>query len=441
MGSCSIFVLAILTVVAFFLVPSWAEIRHISIEGDSRSVIEFEKFGFSHEGRLDITVTNISYSSDKVTPSSMGFFLITEENWVQVLVEYSRSDAAEAPCVLNNPQTKPLFKLLFNFEKIVDESYKKSFSPPDADEYKLMFANCMPNVKVWMNMRTAMYNLLKDGKRDYLSVGQTALPKLYFSMFFVYLVLTAGWCYLCWKKKGTVHMIHGLMGVLLVMKALNLLCEAEDKSYTKRTGTAHGWDIAFYGFSFVKGVMLFTVIVLIGTGWSILKPFLQEKEKRVLMIVIPLQVFANIAAVVIDESGPDRKDWITWTQLLLLLDVICCCAVLFPIIWSIKHLRQAAQTDGKAARSLMKLTLFRQYYIVLVSYIYFTRIVVFAVRTIISYQYSWSCDLTTELATMAFYIFTGYKFRPESHNPYFRLDDDEEEAAAEEALEDDDFEL
>jgi Lung seven transmembrane receptor len=61
---------------------------------------------------------------------------------------------------------------------------------------------------------------------------------------------------------------------------------------------------------------------------------------------------------------------------LLQVDIICCCAILFPIVWSIKHLREASQTDGKAARSLHKLTLFRQFYVMVVSYIYFTRIVV-----------------------------------------------------------------
>ena len=50
-------------------------------------------------------------------------------------------------------------------------------------------------------------------------------------------------------------------------------------------------------------VLLFTVIVLIGIGWSFLKPFLREKEKKVLMIVIPLQVLANLASVVIGETG------------------------------------------------------------------------------------------------------------------------------------------
>lgn len=64
------------------------------------------------------------------------------------------------------------------------------------------------------------------------------------------------------------------------------------------------------------------------------------------------------------------------------VDIICCCAILFPIVWSIKHLREASQTDGKAARSLHKLTLFRQFYVMVVSYIYFTRIVVRVARVL-----------------------------------------------------------
>ena len=58
-------------------------------------------------------------------------------------------------------------------------------------------------------------------------------------------------------------------------------------------------NVLFYIFGFFKGIIL---IVLIGTGWSFIKPNLQDKEKKVLMIVIPLQVIANVAQVVIDES-------------------------------------------------------------------------------------------------------------------------------------------
>ncbi|MCO5579771.1 hypothetical protein L7F22_033633 [Adiantum nelumboides] len=228
-----------------------------------------------------------------------------------------------------------------------------------------------------MNVRTEMYNLEgpAGGMKNFLPAGQTQLPTLYLTFFFIYVALVCLWIWLCLKSRPSVHTIHILMGALVFVKALDLICEAEDKIHIKATGTPHGWDVAFYVFSFLKGIMLFVVIVLIGTGWTILKPFLQDREKKVLMIVIPLQVFSNIASVVIDETGPFAKDWATWQKLLLLVDIACCCAVLFPIMWSIRDLKKAAQTDGKAARTLVKLTLFRQYYIVLFVYIYFTRVV------------------------------------------------------------------
>ncbi len=93
------------------------------------------------------------------------------------------------------------------------------------------------------------------------------------------------------------------------------------------------------------------------------KPFLGDKEKRILMVVVPLQVFANIAIIITDEESPSIKDWFTWRDMFHLVDIICCCAILFPIVWSIKHLREASHTDGKAARNLEKLTLFRQFYV------------------------------------------------------------------------------
>ena len=57
-----------------------------------------------------------------------------------------------------------------------------------------------------------------------------------------------------------------------------------------------------------------TIIVLIGTCRSFLKPYLQEREKNVLMFVIPLQVLANIVSIVIIENGPSTKYWFTWDQ-------------------------------------------------------------------------------------------------------------------------------
>lgn len=349
-------------------------------------------------------------------------------------------DDAEITCVLKSQYAK----VVFLFDSLHgNSSFNKLYVEPDAGQYSLIFANCLPQLLISMDVRSAMYNL--EGKsgdsRDYLPAGKTILPRVYFIFSLVYFGLAGVWIYVLYKKRLTAFRIHFFMLLVVILKALNLLCEAEDKSYIKRTGYAHGWDVVFYIFSFLKGIMLFTLIVLIGTGWSFLKPYLHDREKKVLMILIPLQVLANIAQVVIDETTPYGIDWMTWKEVFFLVDVICCCAVLFPIVWSIKNLREAARTDGKAAVNLMKLTLFRHYYIVVICYIYFTRVVVYALETITSYRYLWTSVVAGELATLAFYGFTGYKFKPEAHNPYFVIDDEEEEAAVEALKLEDEFEL
>ncbi|KAM0045437.1 putative transmembrane protein GPR107/GPR108 [Helianthus debilis subsp. tardiflorus] len=163
-------------------------------------------------------------------------------------------------------------------------------------------------------------------------------------------------------------------------------------------------------------------------------------SSKVLMIVIPLQVLANVASIVIGETGPFIRDWVTWNQVFLLVDIICCCAIIFPIVWSIRSLRETSKTDGKAARNLAKLTLFRQFYIVVIGYLYFTRIVVFALKTIAAYKYQWVSSAAEEIASLVFYLVMFYMFRPVEKNEYFVLDDEDEEAA-EMALRDEEFEL
>ncbi|XP_058104971.1 protein CANDIDATE G-PROTEIN COUPLED RECEPTOR 7 [Magnolia sinica] len=434
--------LVVLLVFLLSISLSRAEIRFSEIRSDGRSIIPFDEFGFTNTGRLELNVSRISFSNPNPDLSQLGFFLSTRDSWLHVLQEIQSGDIT---CALQSKVIRKVYifdQLDPNTANTETSSFSTFHEEHEPGQFTLVFANCIGQLQVSMDIQSAMYNLdPQSGRRDYLSAGSTILPKVYFLFFVVYSSLAALWVFVLYKKRLTVFRIHFFMLAVLILKALNLVCEAEDKSYIKRTGSAHGWDVLFYIFSFLKGISLFTLIVLIGTGWSFLKPYLQDKEKKVLMIVIPLQVIANIAQVAIDESGPYAQDWITWKQVFLLVDVICCCAVLFPIVWSIKNLREAARTDGKAAVNLMKLTLFRQYYIVVICYIYFTRVVVYALQTITSYRFMWTSLVAGELATLAFYVFTGYKFRPEVHNPYFVIDDDEEEAAAEALKLEDEFEL
>ncbi|GMH13089.1 hypothetical protein Nepgr_014930 [Nepenthes gracilis] len=134
-----------------------------------------------------------------------------------------------------------------------------------------------------------MYNLV-SGVKDFLPAGQTPLPRLYFFLFIVYSVFFGIWSYICIKQRLTIEKFQLLMRALLLFKALEMICAAEDTMFVRKTGTPHGWDVPFYIFGFFKGIMLFTVIALIGTGWSVIKPYLQEREKKILKTIISLQV-------------------------------------------------------------------------------------------------------------------------------------------------------
>lgn len=180
----------------------------------------------------------------------------------------------------------------------------------------------------------------------------------------------------------------------------------------------------------MKGAVLFTTIVLIGTGWTFIKHILGDKDKKLFMIVIPLQVLANVAQIIIDESQIGDKEHSLWRDIFNLVDLLCCAAILFPVVWSIRHLQDASATDGKAAINLKKLKLFRQFYIMIVCYIYFTRIIVYLLKITVAFQYAWLDEMFKEMATYVFFVLTAYKFRPTEQHIYFNLkdlDDSEDE--------------
>lgn len=98
------------------------------------------------------------------------------------------------------------------------------------------------------------------------------------------------WLYNLRMHSGNAHRIHHLMTALGAFKVLTLAAQCGMYHYVRVTGHPDGWNVAYYIFTLLRGVLLFTVIVLIGTGWSYMTPFLDKNNKRVLMVVIPLQV-------------------------------------------------------------------------------------------------------------------------------------------------------
>lgn len=225
----------------------------------------------------------------------------------------------------------------------------------------------------------------------------------------------------------------------------------------------------------LRTLFFFVIITLIGTGWSFFKPFLSDRDKTIIMIVVPLQVLDNVAMVITDATSPGSIGWLAWVS-----NVICdmshvTCAIMRILLLSLTaslercfpisgyhllrcypnshHLVHQTFTRGitnwreryaprkytqsvsvltwlfhfTAARNLRKLRLFRQFYLIVVSYIYFTRIIIYLLDATLQYNLFYLGDVFTELATLSFFIVVGHKFRPAEGNPYFNLE--EEDAA------------
>lgn len=296
--------------------------------------------------------------------------------------------------------------------------------------YNLYFHNC-PNYRPQqsVSLEFTMEIEEKNGG-NYLSAGEMPLPALYFMMSILFMLSGCFWVFIIAKSKHPVFKIHYLMAVLVYLKSLSLLFHAINYHFIQTKGEhVATWAILYYITHLLKGSVLFITIVLIGTGWTFIKHLLSEKDKKIFMIVIPLQVLANVANIIIEESEEGDIEHRTWLDVFMLVDLLCCGAILFPVVWSIRHLQEASHTDGKAAINLRKLKLFRHFYIMIVCYIYFTRIIIYLLQLTVPFQYEWLDEMFKEMVTYVFFVMTGYKFRPASANPYFQvnLDDDDEE--------------
>lgn len=199
------------------------------------------------------------------------------------------------------------------------------------------------------------------------------------------------------------------MALLLLAKSVSLICAARDKLNIKTTGTSHGWDVFFFFvFNFIRVALFFTVIVLVGTRWTFLHSFVRERGNKVLFIVIPLQVLAYVALVVIHNNGPYIKDWVTWNQVFFLLDFYSCFAVVLLIVWAVRAFRESK----KDAMNLNKFSLIWCFYMAVIGYFFLTRFgLIFALNTVVVYQYRWVSNLVEEIATLVFCIFMFYVFR------------------------------
>jgi len=395
-----------------------AKISELDIEKDPRRLFAIESFGFLTGGKHQMEVKNLEVEytggEPKTKPSKINAGFIFKRSTPDATAQMEES-YSEGLCMLDSKSPEDFFVPLEDGPSEVDISTE--------GEYRLFFSNCDADTAVSYQLMITQFN---PGP-CYLSAGESPLPSVYGFVSMFWLGLLCAWAYQLTSHRQNVRGIHYMMALVVLCKFLSDFFDAVKFHMMKVDGTAHGWNWAYYIFTFLKGIVMFTTILLIGTGWSLFKPFLTEKDKRIVAVVIPLQILTNIAMIYVEEHVRGSQGWLTWRDLLHLMDIACCCAILFPIVWSIKHLRDAASTDGKAGRNLERLRLFRQFYIMVVSYIYFTRIVMFLLEATLPFKLTWLGTLIYEFAALSFYAMTGYRFQPVENNPYLMVNDSDDE--------------
>uniref|UniRef100_A0A8D3D4C4 G protein-coupled receptor 108 n=1 Tax=Scophthalmus maximus TaxID=52904 RepID=A0A8D3D4C4_SCOMX len=290
-------------------------------------------------------------------------------------------------------------------------------------------------VRVNMNVSDPQVEVTEKNPGGYLSAAEIPLSRLYICMAGVFFAAAMVWVYTLMKHRYSVFKIHWLMAALAFTKSTSLVFHSINYHFINTEGhPIEGWAVMYYITHLLKGALLFITLALIGTGWAFVKYILSDKEKKIFMIVIPLQVLANVAFIIIESTEEGSSEYYLWKEILFLVDLICCGAILFPVVWSIRHLQEASSTDGKAAMNLEKLKLFRHYYVMIVCYIYFTRIIAILLKVTMPFQWQWCYEFLVEVSTLVFFVLTGYKFRPASDNPYLQLPLDEEDVEMDEVV-------
>lgn len=129
--------------------------------------------------------------------------------------------------------------------------------------------------------------------------------------------------------------------------------------------------------------------------------------------------------VILEESEFGQQGYQLWFEMFVFIDMICCFLIIFPIVWwvfwnsshrpqrfhdvqggqfrSMHHLSEGATSDGKAAFNLEKLRLFRHFYMIVISYVYLTRVL----KLLLQVRFCYLSDLITTVNIMLVSVCTS----------------------------------
>jgi len=283
--------------------------------------------------------------------------------------------------------------------------------------FTVEYANCQANTQVSFDLSVTAEN----PNHNQLSAGDAPLPICFFLSSCLFFLALLVWGAVLWVYRDNVQPIQCFMAMTCLVKIVFTVLQAMRYTRFQVTGRSSGWSTATHVFMFLKGLLFFSVILLLGSGWSYLKPFLSSRDKKILFLILLLQVVVNTAVVMVEELPSSQSGWETWRDVLQLADIMCCFGVLMSIVWSIRQLNEVGEADGKTQDNVKKLKLFRRFYMIVLGYIYLTRIFVVMMGTLLACRYTWVCTVVEEFATLCLFVWIGHAFRPTHNNPYLQI--------------------
>ncbi|KAJ5072957.1 transmembrane receptor [Anaeramoeba ignava] len=390
---------------------SFCRITHFKMKNRNTSDIFLDHFGFNKNAHIKFQINYLQFGE------KFSHFVPIDIGFVFQKIDDPRYDPGDWPAC---PQA---FER--NFAIIAkQEEWKKGFiwettiNETQEGEYYIYYLNC-ENVGVSFDFVMTLYN---EGP-NYLSSNQFSLPGIYLFLLFLYLSFTSLWTFFIFTntKQNTVNRIHLVITILLVSQTLSSFFRSIEYYNIKSTGLPKAWNYLRYICGMFKGILAFFILFLIEFRDSSIHRFFSLKEKIFFLSLVSIQSLDYLLLSSLFQFPDEPKYWISWETLFRLIDIICVCLILYQFNWIINHLKSVASNDGKVAKSLEKLKLFKEFYILTVAFIYATQIILILIETTLPFKDRWFSYFFDELATFLFFIYIGYKFRPEPNNPYLKL--------------------
>jgi len=427
MHSFSAFLFALL-----LLCNANAMIHKLHIDkNDDRKAILIGDFGFNENGQLIVNFKN------KVEDQKISFVALQSKN------SYTPPDYnSDNACSIDNPSYISAVKQLkITFEAVKGQAYiddenripmddtTDNYLPPGY--YYFYVLKCDSGAQIDADFEWDAHNIMNDGKINYLPAGKIPLTKVALAFAFLWIAFSICWIILLLKGRKKVNRVHIFLACFLIFTTVSFFFEFGTYVVMGNEGGRKAMGFFFFFFTIIRGLLFFLIIVIIGTGLSFIKRHLRRRELILIVSVVVLQFFSNIAYTVYENRPKTDPKRTTWMAVFRIADLICCCFVVIPILWSLNVLRKKVNlnSDGEDLeqdqKSITKLRLFQRYYLLVIGFVYIRIIINYLISSYVSYTNEWLIDFVDELLSLGFYSFICYLFRPEAENPFIEFEHNE----------------